>query len=356
MTTPIARRIAQSIAASGPISIAQYMTMALLDPEYGYYATRDPLGTGGDFTTAPEVSQMFGELLGLWCVQAWFDQGRPTPVRLVELGPGRGTLMVDALRAMRVAPAFLAELDVVLVEASPTLRKVQQTTLAEHKVPIAWATAFESRHIDRALFLLANEFFDALPIRQFVKTEPGWRERMVALDGQGALAFALSPVPAEQMIPAGRRDAPLGGVVEISPAATALTQDIAHAIANHGGGAIIVDYGYDAPGFGETLQAVAGHRFAEVLSKPGESDLSAHVDFLALAQAAAQGGAKAYGPKEQGALLRDLGIVERAERLGMGPDSPVGLALSRLVEADKMGTLFKALAIVPQSAPTPPGF
>jgi SAM-dependent MidA family methyltransferase len=353
--TALGERIATLIAAQGPISIAQFMTLALHDPKDGYYATRDPFGSGGDFTTAPEISQMFGEMLGLWCVQVWHDQGKPVPVRLVELGPGRGTLMADALRAMRVVPEFLAALDVVLVEASPVLRQIQQAKLAESGARLSWTDRFEAASVDRPLLLLANEFFDALPIRQFVRVGTGWRERMVTADANGRLCFALSPVPADALVPADKGGAPQGGVVETSPAATALGEDIARTIAEHGGGALIVDYGYDAPGFGETLQAVESHSFAEVLADPGESDLSTHVDFAALVEAIRRGGAEPFGPTGQGPFLIDLGITARAERL-IQNDPAVVTALDRLINSQQMGTSFKALALVARGAPKPPGF
>ena len=349
------QRIADLIAVQGPISIAQYMTLALHDPKDGYYATRDPFGAGGDFTTAPEISQMFGEMLGLWCVQVWHDQGRPEPVRLVELGPGRGTLMADALRAMRVVPEFLSALDVVLVEASPVLRDMQQAKLADCGANLAWTDRFDATSIDRTLFLIANEFFDALPIRQFVRVGTGWRERMVTASADGQLSFVLAPVAGDALVPAERNGAPQGGVTEIAPAATALTEEIARTIVQHGGGALIVDYGYGAPGYGETLQAVESHSFADVLADPGESDLSAHVDFLALAEAVRRGGAAPWGPAGQGPFLRDLGITVRAERL-IQNDPAVAAALDRLINPQQMGTLFKALAIVAEDAPKPPGF
>ncbi len=356
---PLGQRIAQLIEAQGPISIAQFMTMAAHDPVYGYYATRDPLGAEGDFVTAPEISQMFGELLGLWCVQAWREQDCPSPARLVELGPGRGTLTADALHAARLDPEFLASIDVVLIETSAALREQQAATLAlqEAGVSIRWLDRFDESLSDRPLFLLANEFFDALPIRQFVFTERGWCERMVGLDKDGALRFALAPVATMLAIASERGLPEIGAVYETSPAAEAMVEQIADVIASKGGAALIVDYGYGADaGFGETLQAVAEHKFADVLDRPGEADLSAHVDFAALARAAEGAGAKVYGPVEQGAFLCSLGIVERAERLSRNHLQSTQTALDRLILPDAMGTLFKALAIVPENAPTPPGF
>ncbi len=360
MITPLGRRIAALIAAQGPISIAQFMTLALHDPLNGYYATRDPLGAAGDFITAPEISQMFGELLGLWLAQCWHDQGKPARPRLVELGPGRGTLLRDALRAMKLMPAFREQLEIVLVEMSPALRHVQETTLKDCGVTLRWVESFGALAADRPLFLIANEFFDALPIRQYVRTERGWCERMVTADADGALGFALAPVAADG-VPADRDGAPMGGVYEACPAGKALAETIAHVIAAQGGAALIVDYGYEEIGFGETLQAVASHSFDGVLARPGESDLSAHVDFNALAQAAARGGADAWGAVEQGDFLRALGIEQRALRLAQGDDEKLKLLnaqVERLTYADqgRMGELFKVLAIVPSGAPTPPGF
>ncbi|HEY4942767.1 MAG TPA: SAM-dependent methyltransferase [Rhizomicrobium sp.] len=368
--TPLGQRIVGLIAAQGPISIAEFMTMALHDREAGYYATRDPFGAAGDFITAPEISQMFGELLGLWLAQVWEDQGRPKRPRLVELGPGRGTLMNDALRALKLVPEFRDGLEVVLVEASPVLRAAQQETLRESGAAISWTENFDAL-ADRPLFLVANEFFDALPIRQYVRSERGWCERMVTLDDSGALAFALAPVAiSNAAVPANRDGAPRGAVYECSAAGEALMEDIADVIGAQGGGAIVIDYGYDVPGFGETLQAVANHKFAGVLTDPGASDLSAHVDFRTLGDAVVRAGASVCGPIGQGELLMALGIVQRADRLAQQEttsadwrhrdhlvDAPdIRRQVERLILPDQMGTLFKALAIVPKSAPTPPGF
>ena len=350
----LGQRIARLIEAQGPISIAQFMTIALHDPQNGYYATRDPFGAGGDFITAPEVSQMFGELLGLWIAQSWHDQGKPK-ARLVELGPGRGTLMSDALRVIKqLMPAFLSSVEIVLIEASPALTAIQKDTLKDSGASVRWAAQFADALADKPLFLLANEFFDALPIRQYVKTERGWCERMVVAKDD-ALDFALSPdtTPIDT-------DAPIGGFIENAPAATAIVQQISEVIARQGGAALIVDYGYDAnAGFGETLQAVSAHNYASVLEAPGDADLSAHVDFAALANTARAAGAEPFGPVTQGDLLEALGIVQRAATLArgkLGTDSDIDRQLERLVQPDQMGTLFKALAIMPKGARAPAGF
>ena len=361
-------RIAELIAAQGPVSVAQFMTIALHDPESGYYATRDPFGPpkegkkGGDFITAPEISQMFGEMLGLWLAQAWEEQGRPAHPLLVELGPGRGTLMADMLRACKAAPDFLKAADIMMVEASPFLRAAQQETLKAHP-GITWQNQFDPPH-GRPIFLVANEFFDALPIRQYVKTARGWCERMVTVK-EDALAFALAPTPVPgAIIPESRMDAPEGGVYETAPGAIALAEEIARRIAAAGGAALLLDYGYDAMmlqagGYAETLQAVGGHAFTAVLDEPGAHDLSAHVDFAALEQAGRRSGASVHGPIGQGALLQALGINLRAQSLAArNPASAaqIAAALQRLTAPDKMGTLFKALAFLPPGAATAPGF
>jgi SAM-dependent MidA family methyltransferase len=357
-------RITGLIAAQGPIGVAQFMTIVLHDPEFGYYATRDPFGPakegkkGGDFITAPEISQMFGEMLGLWVAMAWMEQGKPQHPLLVELGPGRGTLMADMLRALKAAPDFLKQLDVIMVEASPHLRGIQEQALKDTGLRITWQSQFDPP-AGRPVFVVANEFFDALPIRQYVKTARGWCERMVtAKDGE--LTFALAPAPTPSaLIPEDRAAAPDGGVYETAPSGIALAEDIARQVAANGGAALLIDYGYDRIGFAETLQAVGGHRFADVLAAPGAHDLSAHVDFTALREAGKRGGAGVHGPISQGALLKALGIEARAQMLAAkNPGSAEALAeaLSRLTAPDRMGTLFKALAFLPGMAVSAPGF
>jgi SAM-dependent MidA family methyltransferase len=353
---PLAARIAELIAVQGPISVAQYMTLALHDAQSGYYATRDPLGA--DFITAPEISQMFGEMLGLWCVQVWEDQGRPQNLRLVELGPGRGTLMADMLRAMKQAPDM--KVDVVMVEASPVLQAIQRRTLRDSGASIVWKTHFDEELADRPLLLVANEFFDALPIRQYAKTQRGWCERMV-VEKDSALSFALAPSALPpSAIPPERAAAPDGGIYETSPASTALAEEIARIVAVKGGGALILDYGYSGPGgFGETLQAVKANAFADVLADPGSHDLSAHVDFAAMAEAGRRGGAIVHGPRGQGEFLVRLGLARRAEQLmkaNPAKAKSIYAALERLIHPAQMGTLFKALAFLPPPAGPAPGF
>lgn len=341
--TPLGQIIAARIRATGPMTLAEYMETCLLHPQHGYYATRDPFGQAGDFTTAPEISQIFGELCGLALAQAWMDQGRPAPFTLAEPGPGRGTLMADMLRAIRAAPGMGDAAQVALIEASPHLRGVQREKLGQ------------VRHLDsvdqlpgQPLFLIANEFFDALPIRQFQRVEAGWAERVVGL-GEGGLRMGLAPgvdLPRE-----GR----VGDVVEDCPAAPAIMGAIAGRIATHGGAAIIIDYG-GWNGFGDTFQALRAHRAEDPLACPGETDLTAHVDFAPLAAAAIRASAAVSRPVHQGDWLLSLGARQRAERLAQAGDSGALAALHRLTDADKMGHLFKAMAIWPQGAPPVPGF
>jgi NADH dehydrogenase [ubiquinone] 1 alpha subcomplex assembly factor 7 len=353
---PLGERIAALIAAQGPISIAQFMAMA----NSAYYANRDPLGARGDFTTAPEISQTFGELLGLWIVQCWQDQGKPSPARLVELGPGRGTLMADALRAAKLAPEFLKNIEVVLIETSPALRERQRQTLSDSMVPIHWQDALGDSLMDRPLFLLANEFFDALPMRQFVKIEHRWNERMITLGERGELVFAVAPAASTISAPSARGAADQGAIYEVSPSSNAIAEHIGEIVARNGGAALIVDYGYGAgAGFGETLQAVGRHAYKSLLESPGDIDLSAHVDFASLGESARANGAATFGPVDQGELLKRLGIAARTEKLATKNPSEaqaLAAALERLTSPAEMGTLFKALAILPKHTATPPGF
>jgi NADH dehydrogenase [ubiquinone] 1 alpha subcomplex assembly factor 7 len=348
--TPLARLLAARIAEGGPLTVADYMAECLLHPRHGYYATRDPLGAAGDFTTAPEISQMFGELLGLALAQAWLDQGAPAPVILAELGPGRGTLMADILRATARVPGLHAALSVHLVEASSVLRAEQARRLPQ----ATWHDRAEDLP-EGPLLLVANEFLDALPIRQFVRAGAGWAERVVGLR-DGALAWGLMPPVPVPALASRLADTTEGDMVEICPALPGIVGEVGRRIAAHGGAALIVDYG-DARPTGDTLQAVARHRKVDPLDAPGEADLTAHVDFAAVAQAAAP--ARAAGPVPQGTVLQRLGIAQRAEALARGLSGPAldshFAALRRLTAPEEMGTLFKVMGLHPASAPPPPG-
>ncbi len=340
------------IRADGPITIADYMAECLMHPEHGYYARRDPLGAGGDFTTAPEISQMFGELLGLALAQAWLDQGAPAPLVLAECGPGRGTLMADVLRATRAVPGFHDAARVHLVETSPALRAVQAETLGRDD--IAWHDHAGALP-DAPLFLLANEFFDALPVRQVQREGAGWRERCVGLR-DGRLAIGLSEVKEVGALAHRLEDTRDGDIVELCPAAQAAAAEIGARIAGHGGAALIVDYG-DWRSLGDTLQAVRGHTRADPLDTPGSADLTAHVDFEALARAAAP--ARHTRLTAQGVFLERLGITARAQALaakleGAALEAHVA-AHRRLTHPQEMGTLFKILGLYPEAAAPPPG-
>ncbi|MBL8590571.1 MAG: SAM-dependent methyltransferase [Methylobacteriaceae bacterium] len=355
--TPLETEIRAMIAQEGPMPLERYMALALGHPTLGYYMTRDPFGASGDFVTAPEISQMFGELLGLWAAEVWTMMGAPAPVRLVELGPGRGALIADALRAAAVAPAFRAAVSVELVETSPALRKRQAAALAGVGLPVAWRERLEDVP-DGPMIVLANEFFDALPVRHYVRVGEGWRERLVGLGPDGALAFGVAPF-AE---PAIAVPAPEGAVMELSPIGHRVAATLARRLARDGGAALIVDYGHLRSGFGETLQAVRAHRYADPLRDVGEADLTAHVDFASLGEAARRAGAAVHGPIAQGALLRRLGLAQRAERLARGADEAgaraIAAATHRLAGAgaDAMGELFKAVAFAHPDLPAPPGF
>lgn len=352
MTTELGRLIAHRIALTGPISIADFMAEALGHPRLGYYRRALPLGAPGDFTTAPEISQMFGELLGAWLADRWLAMASPAPVRLVELGPGRGTLMADALRATRGVPGFHAALDLHLVETNAPLREAQHAAL--NGFAPTWHERFDDVPAG-PLLLVANEFFDALPVRQFHRMAEGWRERMVGLAADGTLRLALAPGPTP--FAAALPEAAPGAETELSEAGRALAATIGARLGRDGGWALIVDYGYDRQGLGSSLQAVRGHRGAGILDRPGETDLSTHVDFAALAAAAR---VKTFGPVGQGDFLRRLGIAERAGTLKRhaSPEQvrAIDAALARLIAPDQMGTLFRVLALGDDRSAQPAGF
>jgi NADH dehydrogenase [ubiquinone] 1 alpha subcomplex assembly factor 7 len=352
--------LARRIRATGPLSLAEYMWAALLHPRLGYYATRDPFGARGDFITAPETSQIFGELIGLWCADAWEKLGRPPAVVVAELGPGRGTLLADAVRAWRAAPDFRDALSLHLVERSPVLRDAQRAALAD--APARWHDRIDGLP-DGPLILIANEFLDALPIRQLVRGATGWHERRVTLAGDGAsLVFALDPTPsvdAAALVPAPLAEAPPGSLFETRPAALALGAALGARLAAQGGAALVVDYGHCPSACGDTLQALRRHRRHDALTEPGEADLTAHVDFAAFADAAIAAGARAWGPVPQGAFLASLGMAERAARL-LAQAEPAQIAsiesgCRRLLDPAEMGTLFKVLALADPSLPAPAG-
>lgn len=345
--TPLAAELKALIATEGPLPVDRFMALALGHPRHGYYMTRDPFGPAGDFVTAPEISQVFGELMGVWAASAWEAMGRPEAVALVEFGPGRGTLMADLLRAAAALPGFRAALDVHLVETSDRLAARQRDMLAAASVPCTWHRELSTVPPGPAI-LVANEFLDALPIRQFVMTAAGWRERVVGLV-DGALAFGLSrdPVP-QALIPAALRQGEPGAVVEICPAFHHLAASLAARDAPLAG--LFIDYGHAASAHGETLQAVQAHRFTDPLAAPGAADITAHVDFEALGLAFSAAGLCAGAPMTQRALLFGLGLRERAERLARcRPDGfeTLRAGVERLIDPAPagMGSLFKAVTV-----------
>ena len=337
------------IRTIGPISVADYMSECLLHPAYGYYATRDPFGTTGDFTTSPEITQMFGELLGVSLAQAWMDQGCPTPFVLAEAGPGRGTLMADLLRATRRAPGFHDAMQVHLIEASPSLRAKQEELIAH----ATWHDSAESLP-DLPLFFVANEFLDALPIHQFIRDKDQWRERLIGVDDD-ALTFGLGPAQPQPALAHRLEDTEEGMMVEVCEPLAPMIDAIGGRIKRHGGTALIIDYG-DWHSQGDTLQAVKDHKEVDVLADPGNADLTAHVDFEAICLATP---CRFSRVTAQGVFLERLGITRRAQDLAklMEPAQLEQhiLAHRRLTHPEEMGNLFKVVALYPEGAKPPPG-
>ena len=356
--TALKDRLRQLIATTGPISVADYMSACLFDPAAGYYTTRDPFGAAGDFTTAPEISQMFGELVAVWALSAWVAAGRPMPMVLAEIGPGRGTLMADMLRTLdRLDPGFVTRARIAMIEASPRLAAIQKERFSGGRGRPTW---FEDlAGLPRLpLVIVGNELFDALPVRQFVRTAQGWRERMVGLDEDGALrlmagAGGIDPA----LLPPQAAAAPEGAIFEAAPAREALMDEIASRIARDGGAALFVDYGSLQPGLGDTLQAVRAHEYDDVLARPGEADLTSHVDFAALGEIAAAHGLEVKGAT-QAQFLLGLGLLERAGALGAQATEETRERLrgevERLAGPQEMGELFKVLCITRKGVILPP--
>ena len=359
---PLEVDIRRRIAAAGPMPIAEYMALCMTDPEHGYYSTRDPFGARGDFITAPEVSQMFGEMIGLWIAAVWSKMGSPENIRIIELGPGRGTMMLDALRAARAVADFRRAARVHLIEVSPALQQRQVETLrGVQDVPVRWHKTLGEAPSGPAI-ILANEFFDALPVNQAERRPTGWHERRITVNAGGELAFTVAPEPLEGFkanLPPSVAKAPVGEVFEWRSDQWAT--DLAVRVLG-GGAALVIDYGHARSSTGDTFQAVRSHRFASPLGMPGRTDLTAHVDFAALARAARATGARIHGPVEQGVLLKRLGIEARALALqAIAPEDKragIAAALMRLVGTGRanMGTLFKAMAISAPRSGDLPGF
>ncbi|HMK41179.1 MAG TPA: SAM-dependent methyltransferase [Methyloceanibacter sp.] len=356
VTAPLAERLRERIARDGPIGIADYMQACLADEREGYYASRDPLGAAGDFVTSPEVSQIFGELLGLWTIAVWQTMGAPKSIVVAELGPGRGTLLADASRAWRSMTQFAGCVSLALVETSPTLREIQKKALSLSRQPVQWCETIDDVPRGRPLIVLANEFLDALPIRQLVRRAGLWRERRIALGPHNALTFADGDIVDDDTLPV----APDSAILEMRPATAPLLASLVQRASEVPLAALFIDYGHAKSGLGDTLQAVRRHRFADPLASPGETDLTAHVDFAALKHEAAALGLRAYGPMPQGEFLLKLGLGERRDRLleGARPEQRelISSGAARLVDPRQMGLLFKALALASDGLAPPPPF
>ncbi|MHA7871713.1 MAG: class I SAM-dependent methyltransferase [Hyphococcus sp.] len=360
-TTPLEERLIQLIELKGPITVADYMADALGHPHHGYYMSHQSIGADGDFTTAPEISQVFGELVGLWLVETWRAMGSPQAFNLIELGPGRGVLMADILRAAQLRPEFVRAAQVWLLEHSGRLRHEQQKRLRGSGVKPLWADSLDDIPAAPSL-IVANEFFDCMPIRQFQRIGGGWRERLIGLsEDTGKLEFVLgrTPPPAEFGLP-DPSTCSEGEIFELSLAAQDYARDLCDLLAENPGAALIIDYGHRQTGFGDTLQGVRGHAYWPPLSMPGHADITAHVDFEAIARTAIEHSVAVYGPIAQGTFLDRLGLSLRVEALCRGKSTKDAEAIrsgaSRLVAANEMGELFKALCILSPSLPAPAGF
>ncbi|MBV6656416.1 MAG: SAM-dependent methyltransferase [Devosiaceae bacterium] len=347
---PLAALIKAEIEATGPITVSHYMHLCLNHPTHGYYAAGAPIGAAGDFTTAPEVSQLFGELIGAWLIAAWEQLGRPAPFALTELGPGRGTLMKDVLRVARSVPAFFEAAQVIMVETSAPLREQQCATLSASGKPVTHAASLDAVPPLPSL-IVANEFLDALPADQWVRTDKGWHKRKIGLDADGALTFGLDPTPHPQPPKALNAPAPPGSVVEHSPAQDAVLTSLCDHLNSQGGAALMIDYGALEPGTGDTLQAVRKHEKTGPLTAPGSTDLTTHVDFHYLGQLASKAGLQTVQTATQGGFLVKLGLLERAGQLGAHASEAerdaISIAVERLASDAAMGQLFKVMAISP---------
>lgn len=358
--TPLAARLKQRIARDGPISVHDYMQACLADGRAGYYPTRQPIGRDGDFVTAPEISQVFGELLGVWAAAVWQAIGEPAVV-VAELGPGRGTLMADALRVFGRVPGLLDRITIALVETSPVLRETQANTLRGSPAPLQWCESIKDLP-QGPLILIANEFIDALPVRQFVREANIWHERCIALNDKGGFIFCTGARVVLEGVPQSLSAMTMadGEIVETRPAVSSMLADLAARAKDAPIAALFADYGHAESGVGDTLQAVRHHRFADPFAAPGEADLTAHVDFAALREAARELGLSTYGPMPQGEFLLKLGLEARCERLLLDATPAQKAAImsgaARLADPRQMGVLFKMLALQSTGLAPPPPF
>lgn len=345
--SPLLEKIEKIIAATGPISLAEYFHICMAHPEFGYYKSKQVIGAKADFITAPEISQMFGELIGIWCLDVWKQLGRPSEFALVELGPGHGTLMSDLLRATAIEPDFIKSAQITLVETSVRLKEMQQQKLNGHK--IQWQSEISALP-ELPTILVANEFFDVVPIRQYIKRKQIWHERGVEINQQGALSDILLAASIDTaLLPKGHENEPNGSVFETSPAREAIAQTLAEHINTHKGAALYIDYGFKASGFGDTFQAISEHKAVSPFSMPGTADLTSHVDFQALQTASQQSDIVAQDTITQAEFLLGLGLLERAGILGANAtpqrQDEIRADVERLAGPEQMGELFKVLCI-----------
>lgn len=358
MSNFLQQQILRMIAATGPLSIAEYMHLCHSHRDHGYYAAGNPVGAGGDFITAPEISQMFGEMIGVWAIGVWHQLGKPDPFQIAELGPGRGTLMKDFIRAAKADKGFLSVINVKLVETSPSLKTEQIKTLKDTPLNIEWVQTVEELESVPTLFI-GNEFLDAIAFRQFVKTGGRWRELCIGSDENNELLFTPGTTGIdESLLPEGHEKEPEGAIYETAPAREAITSAIANHVASHSGAALFIDYGHETSGFGDTFQAVQSHKPISPLADPGNCDLTSHVDFEAIGNAAKAEGVRVFELKTQGEFLLELGVAERAGELGQGKpldvQTQIRADVERLVLPDQMGELFKVLCMTNRAGDLPP--
>lgn len=356
MSDELKQKILRHIEATGPMSIAEYTHICMSDPSHGYYQQQDPIGRKGDFITAPEISQMFGELIGIWCIQAWQQMGEPDAFNLIELGPGRGILMADLLRAAQSVPEFLQAATITLVESSPKMQEIQRNKLGEQCI---WAPDIAKIPAGPSIFI-ANEFLDVLPFRQYVKQKSRWVERAIGANAKfSELEFTIGTGFIDsRLLPENSEKEPDGAVFEIAPAREAILQMVAEHIKQHDGAALFIDYGHTVSGFGDTFQAVSKHEFTDPLTAPGMADLTNHVDFFPLAKVAETAGCHTFPTLSQGKFLLALGLLERAGTLGHNKDEATQAQLKseaeRLALPGQMGNLFKCLAFASTNMALPP--
>ena len=359
-TGSLEQQLKSYIHTKGPISVRAFMEACLYDPQHGYYRAGNPIGKEGDFITAPEISQMFGEMLGVWVVLTWQAMGSPLPLQLIELGPGRGTLMADLLRTLsKIHPNF-EMISVHMVDRSSSLRANQNSTLAAFDCPITWYEKLGDVPVDPSI-LIANEFLDCFPIRQFIKTPEAWHERVIGLDANGHFCFGVGDaLPKGMIIPQTFTEAETGSIFEFCPDFESILSDLKRFSSSYPFAGLFIDYGFEGPQLGESLQALLKHKTVSPLQQPGDVDLTAHVDFTAFAALAVAQGHKVFGPRDQGAFLSQLGIGPRAEILVQNASQVQAEKLAsdvvRLVAPEHMGALFKVLCVTSAQVETPPPF